>query len=131
MTRCVEKIESISFPRLRAIIHGHRMRFDRDPALALQVHRIEKLILLVALVNCARRFEQSVRQSGFAVIDVRDDAEIARQFDSHESRTMLGGGEAVNVWGAHAPSRAGDRASRSRTFELATDAVALQLRSTS
>jgi hypothetical protein len=30
------------------------------------------------------------------VIDVRDDAEIARQFDCHESRTMLGGGCSVN-----------------------------------
>jgi hypothetical protein len=30
------------------------------------------------------------------VIDVRDDAEIARQFDYHESRTMLGGGCSVN-----------------------------------
>ena len=36
----------------------------------------------------ACRLEQSIRQRGFAVIDVRDDAEIARQFDSHESRTM-------------------------------------------
>src|SRR5256714_12143207 len=96
MTRRVEKIESISFPRLGAIIHGHRMRFDRDPALALQVHRIEKLVLLVTLVDRARRLEQSVRQRGFAVIDVRDDAEIARQFDSHESRTMRARGYWVN-----------------------------------
>src|SRR5438128_11970105 len=77
-------------------MHRHRMRFDRDPALALQIHRIKKLILLVALVDRPRRLEQSIGQSGFAVIDVRDDAEIARQFDCHESRTMLGGGCSVN-----------------------------------
>src|ERR1700730_6709372 len=72
------------------------MRFNRDPALALQIHRIEQLVLLVAVVNRAGRLEQSIRQSGFAVIDVRDDAEIARQFDSHESRTMRGAGCSVN-----------------------------------
>src|ERR1041384_2911808 len=72
------------------------MRFDRDAALALEVHRIEKLVLLIALVNRSRCLEQSVRQRRFAVIDVRDDAEVARQFDSHESRTMRVGGEAVN-----------------------------------
>src|SRR5436190_23884812 len=77
-------------------MHRHWMRFDRDPALALQIHRIKKLILLVALVDRPRGLEQSIRQSGFAVIDVRDDAEIARQFDCHESRTMLGGGCSVN-----------------------------------
>src|SRR5205823_14830880 len=69
---------------------------NRDPSLAIVIHRIEQLVLLVALVNRARRLEQSVRQSGFAMIDVRDDAEIARQLDSHESRTMRVTGEWVN-----------------------------------
>src|SRR6266480_8144111 len=88
MTRRIEQIQQIDLPGFRAIIHRHRMRFDRDPAFAFEVHRIEQLVLLVALVNRPRRLEQSIRQSCFAVIDVRDDAEIARQFDSHESRTM-------------------------------------------
>jgi hypothetical protein len=47
-------------------------------------------------VDRARRLQQSIRQSCFAVIDVRDDAEIARQFDCHESRTMRARSEAVN-----------------------------------
>ena len=54
------------------------MRLNRDTALALEVHRIEQLVLLVAFVNRARRLEQSVRQCRLAVIDVRDDAKIAR-----------------------------------------------------
>ena len=61
------------------------MRLDRDPALPFQIHRIEQLILLVALVNSARAFEQPIRQCGLAVIDVRDDAEIAGQLDRHEA----------------------------------------------
>ena len=59
-------------------MHRHRMRFDCDPALPLQVHRVEQLVLLVAFVNCARAFEQSIRQCGLAMIDVRDDAKITR-----------------------------------------------------
>ncbi len=61
------------------------MRFDRDPALAFQIHRIEQLVLLVALVNCARALEQTIRQCGLAVIDMRDDAKVAGQLDRHEA----------------------------------------------
>jgi hypothetical protein len=45
-------------------------------------------------MNRARALEQSIRQGGLAVIDVCDNAEIAGQLDSHESRTM----RACNQW---------------------------------
>ena len=90
VARRVEQIQPVSLPVLRAILHRYRMRFDRDPAFALKIHRIEQLVLLLTLVNSSRALEQSVRQRRFAVIDVRDDAEIARVLDSHESRTMQG-----------------------------------------
>ena len=61
------------------------MRLDRDAAFPFQVHRIEQLVLLVALVNRAGAFEQTIRQCGLAVIDVRDDAEVAGQLDRHEA----------------------------------------------
>ena len=64
------------------------MRFDRDPALPFQVHRIKKLILPLALLDRARALKQPVRQRRFAVIDVRDDAKIARQLNGHESATI-------------------------------------------
>ena len=64
------------------------MRFDRDPTLPLQIHRIKKLVLLFALLDRARALEQPVRQRRLAVIDVRDDAKIARQLNRHESGTM-------------------------------------------
>src|SRR5215831_18325185 len=72
------------------------MRLNRDSAFALEVHRVEELILLFTLVNRARALEQSVRQRRLAVIDVRDDAEIARPFNCHESRTMRAHGRVVN-----------------------------------
>ena len=66
------------------------MRLDRDPALAFQIHRIEQLILLLALVDRARALEQSIRQRRLAVIDMRDDAEIAGQLDRHEAAHYAG-----------------------------------------
>ena len=66
------------------------MRFDRDPALPLQVHRIKKLVLPIPLVDCAGALEQSVRQRRFAVIDVRDDAEVARKLNFHGSGHYAG-----------------------------------------
>lgn len=59
------------------------MRLDRDATLALEVHRIEKLVLLLALVDCASRLEQSIGERRLAMIDVRDDAKIARLLDGH------------------------------------------------
>jgi hypothetical protein len=59
------------------------MRLDRDPALAFQIHRIEQLVLLLALMYRAGRLEQTIAQGRLAVIDVRDDAEIARVRDRH------------------------------------------------
>ena len=64
------------------------MRLDRDPALAFQIHRIEQLILLLALLDRAGALEQPIRQRRLAVIDVRDDAKIARQLDRHGSATI-------------------------------------------
>ena len=72
------------------------MRLDRDPALALEIHGIEQLVLLIALVNGARRLQQTIGKRRLAVVDVRDDTKIARQLDCHESRTMRGAGCAVN-----------------------------------
>ena len=77
-------------PDLGGVTHRDRMGLDRDPALAFQIHRVEQLILLVALVNRAGAFEQSIGQRGLAVIDMRDDAEIPGQLDRHKALHYAG-----------------------------------------
>jgi len=64
------------------------MGFDCNPPLALQIHRVEQLVLLLALVDRARGLEQSIGQCRLAVIDMSDDAKIAGELNGHESRTM-------------------------------------------
>ena len=75
------------------------MRLDGDAAFALQIHRIEQLVLFVAFGNCTRALEQAVRQRRLAVVDVRDDAKIARAFDGHQERwgNILDRNRPVNI----------------------------------
>jgi hypothetical protein len=53
------------------------MRLDRDPALALEIHRVEDLGFHLARLERARLFEEAVGQRRLAMIDVGDDREIA------------------------------------------------------
>ena len=69
-------------------MHRHRMRFDCDPPLPFKVHRIKKLVLPLAVLDRTGALQQPVGQRRFAVVDVRDDAKIPRQLNSHESATI-------------------------------------------
>ena len=57
--------------------------FDGDAALALQVHGVEDLLVHFARGERAGHFQQAVGERGFAVVDVRDDAEIAYELWIH------------------------------------------------
>jgi hypothetical protein len=48
-------------------------------------------------MNRTGALEQSIGQSRFAMIDVRDNAEIARQLESHESATIRARWQPVNL----------------------------------
>jgi hypothetical protein len=52
------------------------VRLDRDPALTLQIHRVEQLLLHFALGNCAGKLQQPIGQRALAVVDVRDNGEV-------------------------------------------------------
>jgi hypothetical protein len=36
--RCIQQVQLIRFAPLARVMHGHRVRLDRDPALPFQVH---------------------------------------------------------------------------------------------
>jgi hypothetical protein len=55
----------------------HRPGFDRDPAIALELHVVEQLLAELALFHGASPLEQAIGQRALAVVDVRNDAEIA------------------------------------------------------
>ena len=55
----------------------HALGLDGDTPFLLQFHAVQVLVLLLAIGDEARLFHDPVGQSGLAVINVSDDAEIS------------------------------------------------------
>ena len=60
--------------------HTHGLTFDGDAAFALDIHTIQVLIAHISTGDHTGELEHAVSQSGLAVIDVSDDAEITDTF---------------------------------------------------
>jgi len=73
----VDKVELVLLAVLGLVLDTDGLALDRDAALALEVHLVEQLLLHVARRNGPRGFEDAVGQRRLAVVDVRDDAEVA------------------------------------------------------
>ena len=80
MSGRIDEIELIGLAADRLEAECHALRLDGDAALALQVHGIEHLLVHLAGIESAALLDESVRQSRFPVVDVRDDREIADIF---------------------------------------------------
>ncbi len=61
----------------RLVAQRRRLRLDGDAALALEVHGVEHLGLHLAGLQPARALDQPVGERALAVVDVRDDREVA------------------------------------------------------
>jgi len=57
------------------------MGLDCDSAFAFQVHAVQDLIAKVSVRNAVRKLKHAIRQGGFAMVDVRNNAEIANKGD--------------------------------------------------
>ncbi len=73
----VDQVQLIGLPVATLEEHAHGLRLDRDPPLALQVHRVEHLRAHVAGCDGVRQLEDPVGERGLAVVDMGDDAEVA------------------------------------------------------
>ena len=83
MPRRINKIQLIRLPVAGLVHHAHRMGFDRDAALALQVHGIKNLRLHLTTGHRARQFKQAVAERRLPMVDVGDNCEIAEEFYVH------------------------------------------------
>ena len=83
----VDEVEAVGQAVARLVLEADGPRLDRDPLLALEVHRIEDLAHHLAALDRVRQLEQPVGERGLAVIDVRDDREVAQAVlgDGHEA----------------------------------------------
>ncbi len=73
----VDEVEDVVLAVARAVIEPHGLRLDGDAALALDIHGIEHLLLHLARLEPAGELDQAVGKRGLAVVDMRDDGEIA------------------------------------------------------
>src|SRR6267143_1747583 len=64
-------------------MEANAFRFDGDAALAFEVHGVEDLFVHFALRERAGHFEEAIGERGFAVVDVRDDAEVSNELRVH------------------------------------------------
>jgi len=77
MTGRVDEVKLVCFAIISVVHHPDGLRLDRDATLALDVHRIEQLLLHVAFGHSMGKLQHAVGQGRLAVVDVRDDGEVA------------------------------------------------------
>jgi hypothetical protein len=77
MARRVHQVQQIGLAVGALEMEPHGLRLDGDAALALDIHRIEHLILHLARGQAAAILNQPVGKRGFAMVDVSDDGKIA------------------------------------------------------
>ena len=80
MTRRIDEVKFVFVSVVRLIEHAHRRELDGDAPFPFEIHRIEKLILHIARGDLPCKFHDPVRNGALAMIDVRNDAEIADIF---------------------------------------------------
>ena len=73
----VDQVEDVGQSVLRLVVQPNGLGLDRDAALTLDIHRIEHLRGHLARLQPAAQLDQPVGQGRFAVVDMRDDGEIA------------------------------------------------------
>ena len=83
MARRIQKIELVSLSVPGLVENGNGVGLDGDALFPLQIHGVQKLILLLPFGNGIRLFQQPVGKGGLSVVDVSDNGEIASQFNGH------------------------------------------------
>ena len=83
VARRVDEVELVLLAVLGGVVHGHGPGLDGDAPLPLDVHVVQNLVRHGPLVHALGQLQNPVRQGGFAVVDVGDDAEVADVFSCH------------------------------------------------
>ena len=94
----IDQIELVGLAIPGGVHHADGVGLNGDATFPFEVHRVEHLRLHFARGQRSGQLEQSVGQGGFAVVDVRNDGEIAEESGVHGYSgqcVILTGGERV------------------------------------
>ena len=100
VTGSIDEVELIFLAVGGAVMQANTLGFDGDAALFFQIHGIEHLRGHFALGERAGKFEQAIGKGRLAVVDVRDDAEVADETGIHVDVLSLRGAVAPRIKGA-------------------------------
>ena len=76
MTRCVDKIELIHLTVACLVIKRHALGLDGDATLALDIHRIQNLLVHFAVSESTAVLDKTIGQRRLAVIDMGNYREV-------------------------------------------------------
>jgi len=76
MARCVDEVELVHLAVLRLIAQGYALRLDRNPTLALEIHRVQYLLSHFTIGKPATVLNKPVRKRRLAVVYVCNDRKI-------------------------------------------------------
>jgi hypothetical protein len=79
----IDQVELVIVAVLGLVMEADAFGLDGDAALAFEVHRVEDLRGHLAQRERPGQLEQPIGQGGLAVVDVRDDAEVADKARVH------------------------------------------------
>ena len=82
VARRIDQVQDELLARLVRVREAHGLALDRDAALPLDVHRVEHLVVEIAVLDELGALDEAVGERRFAVVDMRDDAEITYLFHS-------------------------------------------------
>ena len=81
MARGIDKIQLVGIAIFGRVIKGHTLRLDGNPALALDIHRIEHLRRHFSFVKPTAVLNKAIGKGGLAVINMGNNREIAYVFN--------------------------------------------------
>ena len=76
VARRVDQIEDVFVAVARFVAQSDGASLDRDPALALEIHVVEHLLVHLTHLDRAGLLQQTIGERRLAVIDVGDDREV-------------------------------------------------------
>ncbi len=73
----VNHVQRVGLP-VHAPRHPHGLRLYRDATLAFDIHPVQILLAHLPRIDHSGELQHPVREGGFAVVNMRNDAEIAQ-----------------------------------------------------
>ena len=101
----IDQVQVVNLAIARLVVERRGLRLDGDAALLFDVHRIEHLGAHFTVGQAAAERNDAIGQGGLAMVDVRDDREIADVIHQKNGLTRNRTGRHIAVARAHKKGR--------------------------